>query len=124
VVLKVRATQCDIRAFLDAFAFEPPPIRFQVKHRKEQATQQEIQQFAGVVGSSGENYNGLFVFTGGFTPHATREAEKPPDITLIDRQSFVSLLLEHYEKLEPQFNALVPLRKVYIPVPPTLAPCF
>jgi len=28
------------------------------------------------------------------------------------------LLLEHYERLESQYQALVPLRKVYIPVPP------
>lgn len=108
----------DIRAFPDAFGFEPPRIRVQVKHRKGQATQQEVQQFAGAVGSSGENYNGLFISTGGFTPHASRESEKHPNITLIDRQSFVDLLLEHYEKLESQFKALVPLRKVYIPVPP------
>ena len=108
----------DIKAFPDAFGFESPRIRVQVKHRKGQATQQQVQQFAGAIGSSGESYNGLFVSTGGFTPHASREAEKHPNITLIDRQAFVDLLLEHYEKLEPQFKALVPLRKIYIPVPP------
>lgn len=110
----------DIRAFPDAFGFQTPRIRVQIKHRKGQATQQEIQQFAGATGTSGENYNGLFVSTGGFTPQALREAEKHPNITLIDRDSLVGFLLEHYEKLEPQYQALVPLRKVYIPVPPVL----
>jgi len=110
----------DIRAFPDAFGFESPRIRVQVKHRKGQATQQEVQQFAGAIGSSVEGgYNGLFVSTGGFTPHASREAEKHQNITLIDRQAFVDLLIEHYEKLDPQFKALVPLRKLYVPVPPT-----
>jgi len=108
----------DIRAFPDAFGFEAPRIRVQVKHRKGQATQQEVQQFAGATGASGENYNGLFVSTGGFTSHASREAEKHPNITLIDRDSFVNFLLEHYDKLEPQYQAMVPLRRVYIPVPP------
>lgn len=110
----------DIRAFPDAFGFQTPRIRVQVKHRKGQATQQEIQQLAGAIGTSGENYNGLFVSTGGFTSHALREVEKHPNITLVDRESFVNFLLEHYEKLEPQYQALVPLRRVYIPVPPVL----
>ena len=65
-------------------------------------------------------YNGLFVSTGGFTPHAIREAEKHPNITLIDRDSFVNFLLEHYDKLEPQYQAMVPLQRVYIPVPPAI----
>ncbi len=110
----------DIKAFPDAFGFQSPRIRVQVKHRKGQATQQEVQQFAGAIGASGENYNGLFVSTGGFTSHAIREAEKHPNITLIDRDSFVNFLLEYYEKLEPEYQALVPLRKVYIPVPPAV----
>ena len=110
----------DIRAFPDAFGFQAPRIRVQVKHRKGQATQQEVQQFAGATSASGESYNGLFVSTGGFTSHASREAEKHPNITLIDRDSFVNFLLEHYDKLEPQYQATVPLRRVYIPVPPAI----
>jgi len=109
----------DIKAFPDAFGFQSPRIRVQVKHRKGQATQQEVQQFAGAIGTGEHSYNGLFVSTGGFTPPAERESEKHPNITLIGRESFVELLLEHYEKLEPQYQAMVPLRKVYIPVPPT-----
>lgn len=110
----------DIRVFPDAFGFQEPRIRVQVKHRKGQATQQEVQQFAGATSSSGENYKGLFVSTGGFTTPAIREVEKHPNITLIDRDSFVNLLLEHYNNLEPQYQAMVPLRRVYIPVPPAI----
>ena len=110
----------DIRAFPDAFGFQAPRIRVQVKHRKGQATQQEVQQFAGATSTSGENYNGLFVSTGGFTSNAIREGEKHPNITLIDRVSFVDFLLEYYDKLEPQYQAMVPLRRVYIPVPPAI----
>ena len=108
----------DIRAFPDAFGFQTPRIRVQVKHRKGQANQQEIQQFAGAVGASGEGYNGLFVSTGGFTTPAVRECEKHPNITLVDRDAFVEFLLEHYEALEPQYQAMVPLQKVYIPFRP------
>jgi len=108
----------DIRAHPDAFGFQHPRIRIQVKHRKGQASRQEIQQFAGAVGYGGQNHNGLFVSTGGFTKPAESEAEKHPNITMIDRDSFVELLLEHYDNLEPQYQAMIPLRKVYIPVPP------
>lgn len=33
---------------------------------------------------------------------------------LMDQDEFISLLTENYDKLEPEFQALVPLRKVYI----------
>ena len=55
--------------------------------------------------------------TGGFTTPAIREVEKCLGITMIDRDLFVDLLLEQYDKLEPQYQAMVPLRRVYIPVP-------
>jgi len=106
----------DIKAFPDAFGFQSPRIRVQVKHRKGQATQQEVQQFAGAIGASGERYNGLFISTGGFTPQATRESEKHPNITLIDRDAFVDFLLENYERLQPQYQAMIPLQRVYVPV--------
>lgn len=105
----------DIIAFPDAFGFQSPRVKVQVKHRKGQATAPEVRQLAGTLR---QNENGLFLSTGGFTTEALREPEKHTSITLIDRDHFVNLLLEHYERLEPQYQALVPLRKAYIPVPP------
>ncbi|MBI4329790.1 MAG: restriction endonuclease [Chloroflexi bacterium] len=103
----------DIRAFPDALGFQSPRIRVQVKHRKGSAGAPEVQQLAGA--TKGENYNGLFVSTGDFTNQAKTEADRHTHITLMDRDEFVRLLLEHYEKLEPEYQALIPLRKVYIP---------
>ena len=37
-------------------------------------------------------------------------------LTLMDRDQFVDLLTEHYEKLKPEYQATVPLKKVYLPV--------
>ncbi|MFO8079200.1 MAG: hypothetical protein R6V07_02735 [Armatimonadota bacterium] len=34
----------------------------------------------------------------------------------MDRDQFVDLLTEHYEKMEPEYQAMIPLKKVYIPV--------
>lgn len=53
---------------------------------------------------------------------ALKEPEKSTKITLIDRDQFISLLLENYERLEPRYQAIVPLRKVYIPVSPGYVP--
>lgn len=103
----------DIVAHPDDFGFQSPKIKVQVKHRKGQTGAPEIR---GLRGTLGGNENGLFVSTGGFTSEAYRESEKQSKITLIDRDQFVNLLLENYDKLEPQYQALVPLRKVYVPV--------
>ena len=37
-------------------------------------------------------------------------------MTRIHCDHFVDLLTEHYEKLEPEYQAMVPLKKVYIPI--------
>lgn len=103
----------DILASPDAFGFQTPRIRVQVKHRRGQAGAPEVQQLAGAAGQN----EALFVSTGGFTPQAIKEAEKHPKLALIDRDRFVTLLLEHYEKLDPEHQALIPLKKIYIPVP-------
>ena len=63
---------------------------------------------------SGEN--GLFVSTGGFTNEAEVERSRATHpIKTMDRDAFVDLLIEHYDNLEPEFKASIPLRKVYIP---------
>lgn len=103
----------DIVAHPDDFGFQSPKIKVQVKHRKGQAGGPEIRELRGTLGAT---ENGLFVSTGGFTSAAYREAEKQEKITLIDREQFVSLLLENYDKLELQYQALVPLGKLYIPI--------
>jgi restriction system protein len=109
----------DIVAHPDAFGFQTPRIKVQFKHIKGQATAPEVRALAGTVR---ENESGLFVSTGGFTSDALKEPEKSTKITLIDRDQFVSLMLENYERLEPHYQAIVPLRKVYIPVSPGYVP--
>lgn len=100
----------DIDAAPDIFGFESPRIKVQVKHRKGPATGPEIQQLAGVTGATHK----LFVATGGFNAGAVKEAEKHSNLSLIDGERLVNLLLEHYEKLDHESQALVPLRKIYI----------
>lgn len=43
------------------------------------------------------------------------ELEKAgPPLVLMDQDEFIAMLTENYDKLEPEFQGLVPLRKVYI----------
>ena len=54
--------------------------------------------------------NGLYVSTGGFTRDAMLEAERAREpLKLLDRDEFIRLLLEHYEALDAEFKAQVPL---------------
>jgi restriction system protein len=102
----------DILAHPDPLGFGRPRIKVQVKHRKGTVSGPEMRSFRGALK---DDDNGLFVSTGGFTEDAKREAEQSPPITLLDRDGFLVLLLEHYEALEPEFQAKLPLRRIWVP---------
>ncbi len=97
----------DIVAHRDALGFEQPRVKVAIGAP-------DVRNFRAVI-RPGEN--GLFVSTGGFTKDALQEPEHAGQpLTLMDRDKFVDLLTENYDKLEPEFQAMVPLKKVYIPV--------
>ena len=103
----------DIIAHPDPFGFKAPRIKVQVKHRQGTVSGPEMRAFVGAL-RSGDN--GLYVSTGGFTRDATLEAERSREpVTLLDRDDFIRILLEHYEALDPEYKARVPLRKVWVP---------
>lgn len=106
----------DIVAHPDHFGFEEPRIKVQVKHRQQTVGGGDMRNFIATVR---EGEKGLFVSTGGYTKDAeteARTADRP--ITYLDRDQFVDLLLEHYEKMEPELQTMIPLKKVYIPANP------
>jgi restriction system protein len=74
----------------------------------------EIRSFLG--GLRGDD-RGLYVSTGGFTKEARYEAERASvPVNLIDLEYLASLLVQHYESLDAEGKALVPLTRVYWPV--------
>jgi len=104
----------DIVAHPDALGFESPRIKVQVKHRAVSIGAPEVRNF---IGTLRDNDKGLFVSTGGYS----REVMNDPNIssrpiTLLDRDQFIDLLLEHYEKLAPEHKSIIPLKKVYLPI--------
>jgi len=105
----------DVLAHRDAFGLEPPRIRVEVKHRKSPIGAPDVRAFRVAIRP---DETGLFVSTGGFTNEALREPEKAGrPLTLIDQDRFIELLCEHYDRLEPEFRAMVPLKALFIPVP-------
>lgn len=102
----------DVVAHPDALGFESPCIKVQVKHRQSAATGPDIRN---LIGTLREDEKGLFVSTGGFTRDAYTEAARSGRIVLIDTDQLVSLLTEYYEKIDPDYKSLLPLRKVWVP---------
>jgi restriction system protein len=104
----------DIEASPDALGFEKPRVKVQVKHRTGKVTGPAMREFVAVLRQSD---NGLYVSTGGFTNDAEFEASRSREpLKLLSREEFIDLLLEHYEKLEPEYKTLLPLRRIWVPV--------
>lgn len=101
----------DVLAYKDAFGFEKPIIKVQVKHRKNSASSPEIQQ---LLGANPIDANCLFVSTGGFTSHAEAVA-KHNSVRLLDLEGLVQLVVKWYENMPNDVRALLPLQKMYVP---------
>lgn len=101
----------DVLAYKDAFGFEKPIIKVQVKHRKSSAGAPEIQQ---LLGANPIDANSLFVSTGGFTSHAEAVA-KHNSVRLVDLEELVDLVVKWYENMPNDVRALLPLQKMYVP---------
>lgn len=104
----------DIIASPDPLGLEDPRFKVQVKHREtSKVGADEMRSFVTAI----SNYQGLYISTGGFTTEAMMEAERSNQpISMVDRDRFVTLLLEHYHNLEPKFKAMIPLTQVWVPV--------
>lgn len=92
----------------------PPRVVVQCKTKAKAVTEAEVQAFCGAK-KPGEF--GFYVSLYGYAQNALAYLEHRPEIRAIDGDSLMDLLLAHYEKLSPKFRRLVPLKKVYIPVP-------
>ncbi len=101
----------DVLAYKDAFGFEKPIIKVQVKHRKSSAGAPEIQQ---LLGANPIDANSLFVSTGGFTSQAEAVA-KHNAVRLVDLEELVDLVVKWYEQMPNDVRALLPLQKMYVP---------
>ncbi|WP_150269649.1 restriction endonuclease [Paenibacillus tepidiphilus] len=102
----------DILAHRDAFGFEKPIIKVQVKHRNSASNGAEIQQ---LLGTTPMDASSIFVSTGGYTSSARTVAQQN-GVKLLDLSELVQLICEWYEKLPIISQQLIPLQKIYVPL--------
>ena len=104
----------DVVASRDGLGLEAPRIVAEVKHRpRESMGAPNVRSF---LGGLREGDRGLYVSTGGFTREARYEGERSNiPVALVDLDDLASLVVEHYERFDPDGRALVPLVKIYWP---------
>ncbi len=103
----------DIFASPDGLGLQEPRIFVEVKHRGQAMGAKEIRAF---LGGRKRGDKCLYVSTGGFSKDAHYEADRA-DVatTLISLPLLRKLLVDHYETLDAETRALVPLRRLYWP---------
>lgn len=102
----------DIIAHRDELGFEPPIIKVQCKQTLSTIGRPEVQQLHGAI-ERGEH--GLLVTLGGFSAEARSFERTKPNLRLIDGQALIELIYGHYERFEPRYQMLLPLKRSYIP---------
>jgi restriction system protein len=93
-----------------------PSVFVEVRHEAQHATDEVA--LAALLDGRNPRDRCLFLSTGGFTPQAHQVAAgSSVDLTLIGLPELRELVLAHYDFLDVETRALVPLRKLYWPVP-------
>lgn len=102
----------DIIAHRDELGFEPPIIKVQVKSTEGSIGDPVVSALYGKVE---QNEYGLLVTLGNFTNQAKNFARSKSNLRLIDGEELVKLILDHYDKFDARYKALLPLKRVYVP---------
>jgi restriction system protein len=101
----------DILAYRDPFGTQVPRIKVQVKHRSQKANVQEVRQLSGLLIKDGDT--GLFVSSSGFTEDAVEAIRNAPrHIEKLDLDTLIDFWEEHYDKMDEDGQALLPLRRI------------
>ena len=102
----------DVIAHPDPLGLEKPFVKVQAKSGTSSVGGPEVNQLKGTL-NPGEQ--GVLITLGKFTPQAESAARGRADLTLIGPKRFVSLFLDHYDRLAPEWRARFPLRQVFVP---------
>lgn len=101
----------DITAYKDEL---PPRILVQAKSGDGDIKEATIQSLKGAMR---EGDYGLFVTLADYKPNAKKYLASVPIIKGINGIELAALVLKYYEDLSEKFQRIIPLEKVYIPVP-------
>ncbi len=102
----------DVLASRDPLRLAPPVIKVQVKRTTNAIGAQTVQALLGTL-SPGGNELALFVTLGNFTADAVHIARTRQDLRLLSGKEFIDIVFEHYDKLDPESQRLIPMRRVY-----------
>lgn len=103
----------DIVAHPDELGFEQPLVLVQVKSGSGSISADTIRSLNSLAQKN--SAYGLFVTLGDFTSPARKEFRNDTRMRLIDGKELVDLIFDHYESLKPEFKALFPMRRVFVP---------
>ena len=101
----------DIVAYKDEL---PPRIVVQVKSGDNDIPEVMIQSLRGAMK---EGDYGLFVTLSNYTKNAQKFLENTPIIRGINGEELVNLILKYYDDLSEKYRKMIPLKRVYIPIP-------
>lgn len=101
----------DIVAYKDEL---PPRILVQVKSTDGNVGESALQSLKGAMR---EGDYGLFVTLSSYTRNAQAYLDQMPIIRGIDGAALAELVLKYYEGMSEKYQRVIPLEKVYIPVP-------
>jgi restriction system protein len=102
----------DIIAHKDELGFEPPIIKVQCKQSLSTIGGPAVQQLLGAIQSA---EHALFVTLGDYTPDALRIERGKSNLRLIGGTDLVQLIFNNYDRFEPRFKTLLPLKRSYTP---------
>ena len=104
----------DIIAHKDELGFEPPIIKVQCKHTLATIGGPEVQKLLGAAQAS---ESALFVTVGEYSADARHIERNTSRLRLIGGEDLIALVFAHYERFEPRFKAMLPLKRTYTPAP-------
>jgi restriction system protein len=102
----------DIIASKDELGFEKPLIKVQCKQRLSSIGTPEVAQLYGQID---KEEHGLFVALGDYTSQARVFERSKPNLRLIDGSALVDLIFNHYDRFDPAYQTLLPLKRTYVP---------
>ena len=102
----------DVLASHDPLRLAPPIIKVQVKRTTNSIGGPQVQALLGTL-SPGGNELALFITLGNYSSDAAHIARTRQDLRLVSGREFIDLVFEYYDRLEPEWQRVIPLRTVY-----------
>lgn len=101
----------DVIAHRDPLRIEPPLIKVQCKHTTTTVDAPKVQE---LVGTQGASDLALFVTLGTYSRDAVAIERQRTGLRLVDGETLVSLVLEHYNQLPERWRSVIRLTPVLV----------